>query len=148
MRSLYILLIIVLACAFSCQHVTKAPKPDKLISEKEMVSILVDLVKLDAAVSYSGVEITKRKVSLKELLYKKYQVDSTQLADNIAYYTEDVAVSERVFNEVKKILDEEQQAVDSLKTNSNTVLSEIEKASFESLKLDSLRVKDKETGAN
>lgn len=105
----------------ACQHVHYAPKPDNLISEKEMVDVLFDLIKLDATESYNSVQFDRRGVKPRELLFEKYQIDSAQLAESSAYYAEKFAQNERIYDSVRVRLEREKTEVDSLKKEQDSI---------------------------
>lgn len=97
-----------------CQELKKAPKPDRLIPEAKMVNILVDLAKIDAAMTYNMRDFEKKGVDPKTYVYEKYEIDSAQLAKNNAYYIEDFKVNKRMYEEVRARLTKEKEQLDSL----------------------------------
>lgn len=97
-----------------CQELKKAPKPDRLIPEAKMVNILVDLAKIDAAMTYNMRDFEKKGVDPKTYVYEKYGIDSAQLAKNNAYYIEDFKVNKRMYEEVRARLTKEKEQLDSL----------------------------------
>lgn len=98
------LLIALPLLILGCQKIEKTPKPENLIPEDKMVEILVDLAKIDAAMSVSTKEYEKRGVVGRELILKKHQVDSLQLVQSNAYYAENFRVNQRIYERVEAIL--------------------------------------------
>jgi len=81
-------------------------KPKNLIEKDKMVNILYDLSLLEAIKSQhiSGGMDNK---TANEYIYKKYNIDSTQLAQSNKYYAADIDEYKIMFKEVKAKLDEE-----------------------------------------
>lgn len=98
------LLIALPLLILGCQKIENTPKPENLIPEDKMVEILVDLAKIDAAMSVSTKEYEKRGVVGRELILKKHQVDSLQLVQSSAYYAENFRVNQRIYERVEAIL--------------------------------------------
>lgn len=99
---------------FACQDVEKAEQPENLIPESKMVNVLVDLLKLDGAESMSSIEFEKRDVKTKDLIFKKYQVDSLQFVKSTDYYAENFKVNKRIYDSVQARLEREKTLLDSL----------------------------------
>lgn len=110
-KTIYLFLLIGF---FACQDVDKAEKPENLIPENKMVNVLVDLLKLDGAESMSSIEFEKRDVKTKELIFKKYQVDSLQFVKSTEYYAENFKVNQRIYDSVQARLEREKTLLDSL----------------------------------
>lgn len=108
----YILLGILV---LGCQNIEKAPKPDHLIPEDKMVNILVDLAKIDAAWNYNPGDFNDKGINPPNYIYKKYAVDSAQLAKSNAFYIEHFKINKRMYEKVRAILKKEIQKMDSLK---------------------------------
>lgn len=98
-----------------CQNIGKAPKPANLIPEEKMVNILVDLAKIDAAWSYNQRDFRSKGIDPPRYVYRKYAVDSTQLAKSNAYYIEHFEINKRMYEKVRIILKKELGQLDSLK---------------------------------
>ena len=79
-----------------------------------MVNVLVDLLKLDGAESMSSIEFEKRDVQTKDLIFKKYQVDSLQFVKSTTYYAENFKVNKRIYDSVQARLEREKTLLDSL----------------------------------
>ena len=110
----YIILFFLFLAFASCQNVERAEKPKNLIAEDKMVDVLTDLLKLDAAESYSSIEYEKREVSTKELIFKKYKIDSLQFVKSSEYYAEDFKTNEKIYTKVQERLEAEKKELDSL----------------------------------
>lgn len=126
-----------------CQNVEKAPKPENLIGEEKMVDVLIDLLKVDATISYSSGLFEKREVEAKDLIFEKYKIDSLQLAESSAYYSENFKENQRIYDSVQARLKRERARLDSLSDQKNDSLQKErkEKTSQISLETDSLDLK-------
>lgn len=98
----------------SCQNVEHEPKPKNLIKEEKMVNVLVDLAKIDAAISLNAKKYRKRDVVGKKLLFKKYNIDSLQLVKSNAYYAEHFKINQRIYDSVRARLEREKDSLDAL----------------------------------
>ena len=85
-------------------------KPEKLLSEDEMVDVLYDITMLQSIRSVDPQELRVRKVEIGEYIYNKYKIDSTVFAQNHEYYASQLDVYERIHNKVndriKKVKEE------------------------------------------
>ncbi|MBW2960473.1 DUF4296 domain-containing protein [Mesonia aestuariivivens] len=106
--------ILTIGFLFSCQSVENANQPENLIPEDQMVNVLTDLLRLDAAEGYSTIEFEKREVTTKDLIFKKYSVDSLQFAKSTAYYAENFKLNERIYDRVQERLEHQKNIYDSL----------------------------------
>ena len=113
-KTAYILFALILLVFAACQSVDHAEKPENLIAEDKMIDVLTDLLKLDAAESFSSIEYEKREVSTKELIFKKYKIDSLQFVKSSEYYAEDFKTNERIYDSVRARLENEKNVLDSL----------------------------------
>ncbi len=98
----------------SCQNVEKTAEPDSLIPEDKMVEVLVDLAKVDAAISLSFKEYEKRGGDARKLILEKHQIDSLQLVESNAYYADNFKINERIYGKVEAILKKENDSLSAL----------------------------------
>ncbi|MGL2965142.1 DUF4296 domain-containing protein [Flavobacterium sp. XGLA_31] len=83
-------------------------KPKNLIDKDKMVNILYDLSLLQAIKSQNvGGGIENKEAN--EYLFKKYNIDSIQLAESNKYYASDMEEYKKMYEEVKSRLEEETQ---------------------------------------
>lgn len=130
-----------------CQSVEKAPKPEDLIGEEKMINVLVDMLKVDATISYSTGLFEKRDVEAKDLIFEKYKIDSLQLAQSSAYYSEDFKVNQRIYDSVETRLKRERAALDSLSDKRNDSIRTVRKdhISRVNFEKDSANIKPKDS---
>ena len=97
----YILILITLF--FGCSD----DIPNNLISKKKMENIIFDIIILNASSTYEF-KIDKNFLS-DEIIFKKYNIDSTQLYESELYYSKNPKIHfeiyENVQNRIKKSLD-------------------------------------------
>jgi hypothetical protein len=79
-------------------------KPKNLIDKDKMVDVLYDLSLLEAIKTQNvGGGISNKKAN--DYIYKKYKIDSVQLAQSNKYYASDVEEYKKIFEKVKAKLD-------------------------------------------
>ena len=89
---------------FSCNNTIEKPK--NLIEKDKMTKILYDLSLLDAMKNqYIEGGISNQKAN--DYIYKKYKIDSIQLVQSNKYYASDIEEYKKMLEEVKSILDKE-----------------------------------------
>ena len=96
----YIALLIIF---ISCESKTKYKKPENLIPKEEMINLLVDLHLATGTVDVRD-KNDQRDLNYMVLVYEKYQIDSTRLAESNFYYTSNIEEYEYIFKEVEKKL--------------------------------------------
>jgi hypothetical protein len=104
------LLMVFIGCNSSVE------KPKNLISKDKMIDVLYDLSLLQAikTQNISGGINTKES---NEYIFKKYKIDSVQLAQSNKYYASDMEEYKNIFAAVKAKLEEQ------TKKNGGTVIS-------------------------
>jgi len=99
----------------SCYKVKKPNKPENLISEDNMVNILVDMAIMSSAKGVNKSNIEKNGIIPDEYIYKKNNIDSTTFAESNAYYAFDIKKYDAIYLRVKDsltILREKYKAID------------------------------------
>lgn len=108
------LVIIVILCLTSCQDVKYPEAPQNLIPENKMVEVLTEAYLINAARSFDKRTITENKVKLDSFIYKKFDIDSLQFAENNAFYTSDLNTYNDLFVRVQERLNFLKVRVDSI----------------------------------
>lgn len=116
MKRITLLLAVVLAVACGKKSVEK---PKHLLSEDEMVNIIYDINMVQAMRSVQSQLMPDNDVVAKQYIYKKYKIDSLDLAQNNAWYAADMENYEKIH---KKASDRVQKEMDVLKPSKDTVL--------------------------
>ena len=145
--------IILLSVFFiGCTSNTIIKKPDHLISKKQMVDLLTDMLIASGAENIKNEDL-ERNVNYFPLVFEKYGIDSTRFKESNFYYTSRIDDYEEILKNVeerlkaqKKVLDKQIELKDSLKRDSLKNLREnfkkVPKKSgkMDSLKMDSLKM--------
>ncbi len=88
----------------SCTSNTILEKPDDLIPQNKMEDLLVDLFIASAGEKMGHNHREKNKNAYFNVIYKKYNVDSTRFRKSNYYYTSQIDAYTLIFNNVKKRL--------------------------------------------
>ncbi len=89
-------------------------KPEKLITEDQMVDILYDLYVLNAIKSNNFSDLELQDISPAQYIYHKYNIDSLQFAQSDKYYASDVNAYEKLHERVTTRLKNNKAKIDSI----------------------------------
>ena len=84
MKKIIYILVLLLAVAACKKNIV--PKPDKFLDEKQMESLLYDLAILESMKVSQSQLLDSLQFKERDFIYKKYEVDSVALAQNMVYY--------------------------------------------------------------
>lgn len=91
-------------------------KPDILIERSKMMDIMYDMALLEAVKYQNPAVLDSNQIRPKQFIYKKYKIDSLQLAQNNVYYAADYKSYKIMFEEVvKRIANEKKRANAAIK---------------------------------
>ena len=91
-------------------------KPDPLIEKSKMMDIMYDLALLEAIKYQNPAVLDSNQIRPKQFIYKKYKIDSLQLAQNNVYYAADYKSYKIMFESVvKRIANEKKRANAAIK---------------------------------
>ncbi len=118
---IFALLFIVVACKKNI-----VPKPDKFLNEKQMESLLYDLAVLESMKVSQAQMLDSLQFNSKQFIYKKYQLDSLSLAQNMVYYASLPKDYDRIVKKVEEKLKKQRDSIgklplETLKKNPATV---------------------------
>ena len=106
-KSISLLAILAL---FGCKE-DLVKKPDPLIERSKMMDIMYDMALLEAIKYQNPAVLDSNQIRPKQYIYKKYKIDSLQLAQNNVYYAADYKSYKIMFEEVvKRIANEKKRA--------------------------------------
>ena len=102
------------------------PKPDKFLDEKQMESMLYDLAVLESMKVSQAQMLDSLQFNSKQFIYKKYQLDSLSLAQNMVYYASLPKDYDRIVKKVEEKLKKQRDSIgklplETLKENPATV---------------------------
>lgn len=106
--------ILAFASFFACSR-NSAEKPERLLSEDEMVNVLYDMALLQAMQSGISAQLDSSRIDTKNYIYKKYRVDSLSLVQNQKYYAADIENYQKLHKKVTEKLTALKAPLDSLK---------------------------------
>lgn len=89
-------------------------KPENLIPEEKMVSVLYDMALLDAIKSSHPQVIAKNKVYVMDFLYEKYGIDSLQFVKSDLYYASIPSKYQAIYKAVEDRLSRERDSITNL----------------------------------
>jgi hypothetical protein len=107
--SLFILAVLFLSC-----NKDLVEKPDDLIDEKVMKEIIYDISLLDAIKYQNPDSLFSNGINPKTYIFKKYKIDSLQLAKSNAYYAADYREYKKMLDDINSRLNNEKNAIDLL----------------------------------
>ena len=91
-------------------------KPERLIEKSKMMDIMYDLSLLEAIKYQNPAVLDSNQIRPKQFIYKKYKIDSLQLAQNNVYYAADYKSYKVMFETVvKRITDQKKRAIAATK---------------------------------
>ncbi|CEN52797.1 conserved hypothetical protein [Capnocytophaga canimorsus] len=129
MKQLFIVFFLILTL-FGCRQ-NIIPKPENLISERQMEKIMYDLTLLDAIKSTDYTYMEQQKANFTQLIYEKYAIDSLQLAESMVYYASIPKVYNRMMNSVEQRLKENKKQFSSEKDSLSDDMKKIRKENAE-----------------
>lgn len=89
-------------------------KPDLLIEKSKMIDIMYDLALLEAIKYQNPAVLDSNQIRPKQFIYKKYKIDSLQLAQNNKYYAADYKSYKVMFESVVKRIENEKKRVNAV----------------------------------
>lgn len=111
------LLFLTLICLASCTGNTIFKAPDDLIEEDEMVALLTDMYLASAAVHKPSNQGNKN-LAYMQLIYQKYEIDSSRFKKSNDYYTTKIDVYEKMMLQVQENLNQLKDSLKAIKLDS------------------------------
>jgi hypothetical protein len=106
-------LLAILAVFISCKE-EAVIKPEHLIEKEVMEEIIYDLTILDAIKYQNPASLEMHNINPSKYIYKKYKIDSIQLAQSNVYYASDYGEYKIMFEKITKRIENEKTVTDSL----------------------------------
>lgn len=104
---LFSLLLLLIGC-----NDAMVQKPEKRIDKEKMVNIIYDITILDAMRTRNA-SPAEHGIT-RDYIYKKYNIDSLQFAQNNEYYASDIQEYKKIYDKVNARVEKEKNAVDSV----------------------------------
>lgn len=106
-RYIYILIIILLyACGQSI-----VPKPERLLSEKEMENLMYDLAIVDAIRNVDNSKLDSLGMGVDAYIYQKHHIDSVSLVANMVYYASFPKQYDKIIKNVESRLKKQRDSI-------------------------------------
>ncbi|MBN2868322.1 MAG: DUF4296 domain-containing protein, partial [Flavobacteriaceae bacterium] len=96
--------LLVLILFVSCYDIEKPEKPKDLISEDQMVDVLVEISIMSSAKGINKRMLENNGITPVSYIYKKHGIDSAQFANSNNYYAHDIKVYDKIYDKVKDSL--------------------------------------------
>lgn len=106
------LLLLVLALVACGEKLVE--KPENLIPEEKMVSVLYDMALLDAIKSSHPQVIARNNIYVMDFLYEKYGIDSLQFVNSDLYYASIPSKYQAIYKAVEERLTRERDSISSI----------------------------------
>lgn len=106
------LLLLVLASVACGEKLVE--KPENLIPEEKMVSVLYDMALLDAIKSSHPQVIARNNIYVMDFLYEKYGIDSLQFVNSDLYYASIPSKYQAIYKAVEERLTRERDSISSI----------------------------------
>ena len=103
MRIRFYLILVILLVA--CQDVKRPEKPQNLIPQETMVSLLTEVYLGNAARSINNKRIREQGVQLDSFVYARFSIDSLQFVKSNAYYAANLDLYNAIIDSVQKRLE-------------------------------------------
>ena len=113
-------IILLSALAVSCNN-DAAPKPEHLLSEKQMENIFYDITLLQSIRSSTPNVLDDNSVDVQHYIYKKYKIDSLTFAQNHSYYASDLEIYQKMQLKVSERLSKAKDSITPSAKNNKAV---------------------------
>lgn len=90
-------------------------KPDNLIPEDKMVTIIKDMAIVNAGKATNLSKLRENGVDPTSYIFKKYEIDSAQFVNSDRYYASKPLVYETMYKQVEKELEEQRLKLEAEK---------------------------------
>lgn len=114
-------ILLLMLINIGCQSVDEVKKPEHFLNKSEMKNLIYDMVLLDAAVSVNKRRLEELDIEFLEFLSKKYNIDSTDLKQNILYYNLNFDENTEIYTEVKDSISKLEKVYDSISKVSDSL---------------------------
>lgn len=108
-----LLLLAIFTVCLSCKEDLVA-KPDSLIEKGKMIDIMYDLSILEASKFQNNPALVAYENNPSAYIFKKYNIDSIQLAQNNLYYASNYMDYKDMYDAVEKRINTEKNYLDSI----------------------------------
>ena len=97
----------------SCKEEVVA-KPDQLIAKDKMLDIMYDIAVLEGIKYQNPTSLDSNKINSTTYIYKKYKIDSIQLAQSNVYYASDYVAYKDMYDTLVKRIERKKSLIDAV----------------------------------
>ena len=105
--------LVLLVLFVSCKEEVVA-KPDRLIAKDMMIDIMYDIAVLEGIKYQNPASLDSNKINSATYIYKKYKIDSLQLAQSNVYYATDYVEYKNMYDTLVKRIERKKTVLDSI----------------------------------
>ena len=127
-----ILFFALLVSFVGCRKEETVKAPKKLIDKAVMVNVFYDLALLEASKYQMMSKTEYQKISPKEFIFKKYNIDSAQFSQSNMYYSSSIEEYKAMFEQVQKRLQTNSDKMDTIIKQKQKKLKKVTPVSPES----------------
>lgn len=109
MKNALYLAVMALFLVCGCYNVEPPKKPDNLLSEDQMVNVIVDMAIMSAAKGVNKKKIEVSGIVPAQYIYDRNTIDSLSFAESNVYYAFDVETYKRIYTRVKDTLNKKRE---------------------------------------
>ncbi|PYE83007.1 uncharacterized protein DUF4296 [Winogradskyella epiphytica] len=110
-----IIIVAIGSLLISCNSSDAPKKPNPLLSKSQMSELLYDLYVINGAKSVNRTLLEVNGFKPETYILEKYNIDSTQFADNNIYYAYDAESYKEIVVKVKERLEREKKALEVIR---------------------------------
>jgi len=139
LKVLFVFLIIV-----SCKEEQKLIEPECLLSEAEMINLMIDVSLLKSAKSVGRKGLKDSGIKPFDYLFIKHGVDTITIRENLEYYNADLKRSEALHNKITDTLVKRKELLDTYVDTLESIKKRKEEELLKEEETDTLSDSDKE----
>ncbi|MGV3461335.1 MAG: DUF4296 domain-containing protein [Flavobacterium sp.] len=110
----FVLLLVIIAAAFSCRQGNTVDEPENFIEEEKMADMLYDLTLLQTIYSVAPDGLQDKRIDGYNFLKGKYGVDSTTFSQNHKYYAAQPEKYQKMQKRIIERLDAEKKKLEKV----------------------------------
>ena len=144
MKTKGILYLLVVLLLNACYKVQPPDKPEQLLSEDEMVSVLVDMAIVSSAKGVNKKRFENNGIIPDEYIYKRHNIDSIVFAQNNDYYAFNIKQYESIYVRVKDSLTklrDQYKLIENAEKKKKATADSIKRAKVRASREESLKLK-------
>jgi len=146
MKNSLFLAVMALFLVCGCYNIEPPKKPKNLLSEDQMVNVIVDMAIMSAAKGVNKKKIEDNGIVPETYIYKRNNIDSLSFAESNLYYTFDIQTYNRIYARVKDTLNKKKafyQSIEDREKKEQNKIDSLKRAGLKkeaSLNVDSLSI--------